>query len=123
MTEHGARMLMIYGSSVVGDSRYNFTAAWIFHILLSRRQTVIGRPSLAPWQLSYAAAPGDPARYNLPPDHQRRALDSDTIEDYPVGPCGLSVAPIHERGITRWRVRVKLQTHAPARYNPLAGTG
>ena len=41
-----------------------------------------------------------------------RSVSSDTSEVYPVGTCGLGVAHMHPRGITRWRGRVvpRIQT-------------
>ena len=41
-----------------------------------------------------------------------RSASSDSSEVYPVGTCGLGVAHMHPRGITRWRVRVvpRIQT-------------
>ena len=98
---------MIKGPRDVSDQTYWDTRDWVIQIILNNRPDTIVRPSLAPWRFSYAAARPDPARYNLPPFHQRRALDSDTSEVYPVGPCGLSLAHVHQRGSTRLRGRVR----------------
>ena len=109
LTQPGLRMLFLTGygrHSEAPDKEFIQAAALAYEYMRKNLRTP--GPSLSPWLVFVGEPPRDPERYNL---LHSTPLASIAIQARSV-PLALGIAPLHQRGITRWRVRLRPRTQA-----------
>ena len=93
-------------NSEAADKEFIQAAALAYEYMRKNLRTP--GPSLSPWLVFVGEPPRDPERYNL---LQSTPLASIAIQARSV-PLALGIAPLHQRGITRWQVRLRPCTQA-----------